>query len=175
MAKIRKMLGSADSPYIISLMGLIETQSQTTIANWCMDYAEEFLLPVYESIYPEDTRLQEALNASRAWQAGELKLPVVKRLIQEVRNAAREAEENPAAQAAARAVGQAAASVHTATNALGIAFYGAAAVAYSRVGTQEEPEIYEAIAAEECAKMEAALRTVSIEDEENPARINWYC
>lgn len=175
MAKVRKMLGSADSSYILSLMGLIETQSQTTIANWCMDYAEKFLLPIYKSIYPEDDCLQNALNASRAWQAGELKLPVVKKLIQEVRNAAKEAEENPAAQAAARAVGQAAASIHTSTNALGIAFYGAAAVAYSRVGTQEAPEIYEVIAAEECAKMEAALRAVAVEDEENPAKINWNC
>lgn len=31
MAKLRKMLGSPDSPYIISLMRLIETQSKHTI------------------------------------------------------------------------------------------------------------------------------------------------
>lgn len=38
MAKLRKMLGSADSPYIVSLMRLIETQSKETIAGWCLDY-----------------------------------------------------------------------------------------------------------------------------------------
>lgn len=40
MAKLRKMLGAADSPYILSLMSLIETQSKTTIGDWCVDYAE---------------------------------------------------------------------------------------------------------------------------------------
>lgn len=38
MPKPRKMLGAADSPYIVSLMRLIETQSKATIASWCMDY-----------------------------------------------------------------------------------------------------------------------------------------
>lgn len=33
MAKIRKMLGKADLPYIISLMKLIETQSKNTIVK----------------------------------------------------------------------------------------------------------------------------------------------
>ena len=37
MAKLRKMLGAADSPYILSLMSLIETQSKTTIGDWCVD------------------------------------------------------------------------------------------------------------------------------------------
>lgn len=47
MAKLRKMLGAVDSPYIISLMRLIETQSKSTIANWCINYAEKFFLPIY--------------------------------------------------------------------------------------------------------------------------------
>jgi len=33
MAKIRKMVGKADSPYILSIMRLIETQSKNTIVN----------------------------------------------------------------------------------------------------------------------------------------------
>ena len=52
----------------------------------------------------------------------------------EVNNAAKAAEENPAAQAAARAVGQAAAAIYTPTHSLGLAFYGSAAVAYDRAG-----------------------------------------
>lgn len=39
MAKVRKMLGKADSPYIVSLMRLIETQSKNTIVKWCNKYA----------------------------------------------------------------------------------------------------------------------------------------
>lgn len=33
MAKIRKMIGKVDAPYIISLMRLIETQSKKTIVK----------------------------------------------------------------------------------------------------------------------------------------------
>lgn len=51
----------------------------------------------------------------------------------------------------------------------------AAAIAYDRVGLEEKPEVYDGIAAQECEKMEAALRAVAVEDEPNPAKINWYC
>jgi len=43
------------------------------------------------------------------------------------------------------------------------------------VGFDETPEVYDQIAAEECAKMEAALRAVAVDDEPNPAKINWGC
>ncbi len=175
MAKLRKMLGAADSPYILSLMRLIETQSKETIANWCLDYAQQHILPIYERTCPGDGRPREALIAARDWLAGTIKLPAAKERILAVHAAAREAEENPVAQAATRAVGQAASVIHVATHSLGIAFYGAAAIAYDRVGVGESRETYDGIAAEECAKMEAALRAVAVEDEKNPARIKWYC
>ena len=72
-------------------------------------------------------------------------------------------------------VAQAAACFHTATHPLGLAFYGAAAIAYDRVGLNENPEVYDRIAAEECAKMDAALCAVAVADEPNPAKINWGC
>ena len=175
MAKLRKILGAADSPYIVSLMRLIETQSKTTLSNWCISYAEQYMLPIYEDTYPADTRPRDALNAAKEWMDGKLKLPAVKKLVLDVHAAAREAEDNPAAQAAARTVAQAAAVIHTPTHSLGLAFYGAAAMAYSQAGINEKPEVYEQIAAEECAKMEAALRAIAVPDEKNPAKINWNC
>ena len=176
MSKLRKMLGSADSPYIVSLMRLIETQSKRTIATWCLDYTEEHILPIFEKHCPGDDRTYRALAASRDWFEGRKKLPEVKAIIlKECHAAARELEHNPAAQAAARACGQAAACFHTPTHSLGLAFYGAAAIAYDRVGVYQSPEVYDRIAAEECAKMEAALRAIMIENEPNPAKINWYC
>ncbi len=175
MAKLRKMLGRAESPYIVSLIRLIETQSKLTISNWCIDYAEAFVLPIYKKSYPDDPRPQLALDAARDWLDGKVKLPAVKQLVLDVHAAAREAEDNPAAQAAARTIGQAGAVVHAATHSLGLAFYGAAAIAYDRVGIDETAEVYDLIAAGECAKMEAALRAAAIENEENPAKINWRC
>ena len=176
MGKLRKMLGAADSPYIISLMRLIETQSKTTLANWCIDYAEEHILSIYKKQFPDDERCEHALLAAREWLDGKVKLPYVKNIIlNECHAAARETDDFPAAQAAARTCGQVAACIHTPTHSLGLAFYGAAAIAYDRVGLNEKAEVYDQIAAVECAKMEAALRTVSVENEPNPAKIKWYC
>lgn len=175
MPKPRKMLGDWTAPYIQSLMRLIETQSKATIANWCVSYAAEHILPVYEKSFPEDARPIAALNAARDWLEGKIKLPVAKKMILDAHAAAREAAANPAAQAAARAIGQAAATIHAPTHSLGLAFYGAAAIAYDRIGTDKKPDVYEQIAAEECAKMEEALRAASVKNEPNPVKINWNC
>ena len=176
MPKLRKMLGGADSPYIVSLMRLIETQSKATIATWCLDYTETNILPIFERRCPDDGRPRMALEASRDWFEGRNKLSEVKSIIlNQCHAAARELEADPAAQAAARACGQAAACFHTPTHSLGLAFYGAAAIAYDRAGTGESAEVYDRIAAEECAKMEAALRAIAVEDEPNPAKIKWNC
>lgn len=175
MAKLRKMLGAADSPYILSLMRLIETQSKTTIGDWCVDYAEKYILNIYEKAFPEDDRLHLAVDAYRSYRKGELKLPELKKAVALTVQAAKEAEKNPAAQAAARTIGQAIGAVYTPTHSLGLAFYGAAAIAYDRVGLEEKPEVYDRIAAQECAKMEEALRACMVENEKNPAKIKWYC
>ena len=164
------MLGTADSPYILSLARLIETQSKTTVTVWCIGYAETHILPIYERAYPGDPRPRHALEAARAWMEGRVKLPEVKRIIlSECHAAAREAEDHPAAQAAARTCGHAASCIHTPTHSLGLAFYGAAAIAYDRVGTDKTPDVYERIAAEECGKMEAALRAATA-TADNPER-----
>ena len=175
MAKLRKMLGAADSPYILSLMSLIETQSKTTIGDWCVDYAEKYILNIYEKAFPEDDRLRLAVEAYRSYRKGELKLPELKKAAALTVQAAKEAEKNPAAQAAARTIGQAIGAVYTPTHSLGLAFYGAAAIAYDRVGLEEKPEVYDRIAAQECAKMEEALRACMVENEKKPAKIKWYC
>ena len=175
MAKLRKMLGAADSPYILSLMSLIETQSKTTIGDWCVDYAEKYILNIYEKAFPEDDRLRLAVEAYRSYRKGELKLPELKKAAALTVQAAKEAEKSPAAQAAARTIGQAIGAVYTPTHSLGLAFYGAAAIAYDRVGLEEKPEVYDRIAAQECAKMEEALRACMVENEKNPAKIKWYC
>ena len=176
MPKLRKMLGAADSPYIIFLMRLIETQSKATIAEWCMDYCEEYILPIFEKHCSGDGRPRHAIAAARDWFEGRKKLPEVKNIIlNECHAAARELDADPAAQAAARACGQASACFHTPTHSLGLAFCGAAAIDYDRVGTGESAEVYDRIAAEECAKMEAALRAVAVQSEPNPAKINWNC
>lgn len=176
MPKYRKMLNDINAPYLQSLMRLIETQSKTTLANWCIDYAEKHILPIYEKAYPGDDRPGNALTAARDWLAGKVKLPYVKNIIlNECHAAARDHDDNPAAQAAARTCGQAAATIHAPTHSLGLALYGSLAVAYDKLGINADWDSLLTIAAEECGKMEAALRTVAVENELNPAKINWNC
>ena len=175
MPKTRKMLNDWDAPYIQSLRRLIETQSKETLANWAITYCEERLLPLWERDYPDDLRPQQALKAAREWLSGTIKLPQAKKEILACHGAARDAEGNPVAQAAARAIGQSASTIHSARHCIGLAFYGALAVAYDQLGTAASWDEIEACAAAECGRIEAALRSMAVEHETNPAKINWNC
>ena len=176
MPKYRKMLNDINAPYLQSLMRLIETQSKTTLAGWSIDYARINILPIYEKNCPGDLRCKHALDAASEWLEGKVKLPYVKSIIlNECHAAAREAESNPAAQSAARTCGQAAAAIHTPTHSLGLALYGALAVAYDKLGIDADWDALLSVAAIECAKMESTLRDVAVENEENTAKINWNC
>jgi hypothetical protein len=176
MKKLKKMLGKYSDNHIDELMKLIETQSKETIAKWCMDYAEKIILPIYIKYYPNDNRPKMALDVSRDWFKGLKKMPEVKNIIlNSCHQAAREAEDNPAAQAAARTIGQVASCFHTPTHSLGLAFYGAAAIAYNKLGTEATTEEYDAIAREEVIKMIEDLKKVAVKDERNKAKIKWNC
>ncbi len=175
MPKVRKTLGNCNAPYIQALMRQIETQSKATLANWAVDYAEQVMLPLWAKHDPEDLRPQKALNAARLWLAGTIKLPQARTAILACHGAAREAEGSPAAQAAARAIGQSASTIHSARHCLGLPLYGAMAVAYDTLGTNVSWERLEQCAADECGRMLDALRAVCVESEPNPAKIDWKC
>ncbi len=175
MPKARKMLSDWKAPYIQSLMKLIEKQSKVTLAHWSVDYSERVILPLWNKYYPDDQRPQDALNAAWEWLSGKIKLPQAKTAILECHTAAREADGNPIAQAAARSIGQCASTIHSARHCIGLAFYGALAIAYDRLGTDASWAQIEQCAAEECGYMEAALRFVAVENEQNPAKIDWKC
>lgn len=174
MAKLRKMLGQADDPQIITLMRLIETQSKDTLAAWAAACAKERYLAIYEKAYPDDRRLRELIDAVTAYRHGNLTLAQLKSLLRQARTIAQEVAA-PAAQAAARAVSTACAVVQTPTNALGFVFYGAAAVAYDKAGLTASEEEYHSLAAAEFDTLAASLRAVSVPEEAHPVKINWNC
>jgi hypothetical protein len=174
--KLRKTLGDVTSPNVLALKDLIDTQSKDTIRKWCLDYAEAKMLSIFEKHCPNDNRPRSAVEAAHDYLDGKVKFPVVKNIIlNECHAAARELDDNPIAQAAARAVGQGSAVVHTLTHSLGLYFYAAAAVAYERVGFDEKAEVYTAIAEEVCLDYTAALRAIAVENELNPAKLKWNC
>jgi hypothetical protein len=171
--KLKKTLGNFQSPHIISLMQLVETQSKTTLIKWCTGYAEKHIIPIYESAYPMDTRPRDAINNAIGWLEGRVKFIEAKQTNYDAHAAATEAEGNYPAQAAARAAAHAALTIHVSAHCLGLAFYGTTALAYEQAGINETPEVYDKIAAEECTKMEAALRSIAVLNESNPAKIDW--
>lgn len=175
MPKARKMLSDWNAPYLQLLVKLIETQSKATLGHWSVDYSERVILPLWNKYYPDDLRPQKALNAAREWLYGAIKLPQAKTAILECHAAAREADTNPVAQAAARAIGQSASTIHSARHCIGLPLYGALAVAYDLLGTKAAWEQLQRCAADECGRMLDALRAVAVENEPNPAKIDWKC
>jgi len=175
MPKARKMLNDWEAPCIQSLARLIETQSKVTLANWSMDYSERVILPLWSKYYPDDRRPQLALAAAREWLSGAIKLPQAKKVILECHAAAREAVGNPVAQAAARAIGQSASTIHSARHCIGLALYGAVASGYDTMGMDAAWEKVEPVAAQECGRMLEALQAVAVEEEPHPAQIVWKC
>jgi hypothetical protein len=134
------------------------------------------MLPLFLKHFPSDQRPAHAIAAAREWLAGKVKLPYVKNIIlNECHAAARELDNNPVAQAAARAIGQSCGSIHAAPHSLGLYFYAAAAIGYDRLGFDAKQAEYEAVAEEVCADYTAALRAVAVENEPNPAKCKWNC
>ena len=175
MTKTRKMLSNWEAPYIQALVKQIETQSKATLTRWAIDYSEHFLLPIWNRHLPDDFRPQHALYGAKEWLEGKKKLPEVKPFILECHAAARDAEGNAAAQAAARAIGQSASTIHSARHCIGLPLYGALAIAYDMLGPGASWDELEQQAAAACGQMLASLETISVDHEPNPAKITWVC
>ena len=101
---------------------------QKMLALWAADCAEH-VLPYFEAKYPKDDRPRKAIEALRTWVAtGVFRIADVRKASLGAHAAAREAEEDDAI-AAARAAGQAMATAHVPTHAIGAAVYAIKAAA----------------------------------------------
>lgn len=175
MAKLRKMLGKIDSPECMAMMRQIETQSKKTLAVWALLYAKNRYLPICKEQTSVGTRMAEMIQYCEDCLEGKIAQKECKVFLKEAAQLARDAVENPAGQAAARAIAVACAVMQTPTNSLGFLFYGAAAVAYSQAGISAECQIYNEIATQEFIEALESLKKLSVKDEQNPVKINWNC
>ena len=133
--KTRKLLSDWNAPCIQALMRQIEGQSKATLANWALAFAERELLALWvRRVVQEDPRPQQALAVAHDWLAGRIRLGPAKAAILACHAAARERAADPTAQAAARAIGQCAAPLHAPRHSIGLALYGALAMAYDEFG-----------------------------------------
>ncbi|MFW9922180.1 MAG: putative immunity protein [Candidatus Thorarchaeota archaeon] len=129
--KMKKLLVTRDSPCVQPIRKLIEKQKHRTLVLWSMDCAER-VLAIFEEKYPQDKRPREAIEAAKAWAFGNIKMPIAKKAAHATHNAATDvAEEDPAASAAARAMGHVIGTVHVETHAMGFVLYAITAFIYA--------------------------------------------
>jgi hypothetical protein len=99
-------------------------QDQRALALWAADCAEH-VLSYFEREHPDDERPRLAIAACRTWvRTGVFSMAEVRRQSLGAHAAARTAEKNSAACFAARAAGQAVATAHVPSHAIGAAWYG---------------------------------------------------
>lgn len=104
----------------------LSEDDRRVLASWAADCAER-TLPIFEAAARADSRPREAIDGVRRFAGGELRIGAARALAVAAHAAAREAGD-PAATAAARAAGHAAATAHMAAHARGAPAYAAIAV-----------------------------------------------
>ena len=124
--RYNQILFSKDSLLLDDLRCLIGQANRRALILWALELAEETARELAEK-YPEDRPPREAIGASRAWAAGEIKMPIAKQAILNCHAMAKELE-SPADIARCHAVGQACSVVHTVGHALGYPMYELTAI-----------------------------------------------
>jgi hypothetical protein len=105
--------------------GTLQDADHHLLAIWAAICAEH-VLPLFESVRPDDPRPRQAIEAARAWTRGELTMMETRALGGHAMGAARDL--SGAARFAAYAAGQAAVVAHVAAHELGAAAYAIKAV-----------------------------------------------
>jgi hypothetical protein len=100
--------------------GSLTDDTHHLLALWAALCAQH-VLPLFESVRPDDPRPRQAIKAARAWTRGELKMMETRALGGHAMGAARDLK--GAARYAAYAAGQAAVVAHVAAHELGAAAY----------------------------------------------------
>src|ERR1051325_6127728 len=100
--------------------GTLTDSDHQLLALWAALCAEH-VLPLFESMRPDDPRPRQAIEAARAWTRGELKMMETRALGGHAMGAARDLR--GAARFAAYAAGQAAVVAHVAAHELGAGAY----------------------------------------------------
>lgn len=111
------------------MKSLVEKSDQKTLATWAIDCALR-AMPYFVEKYPNDKRPQQAIETLRTWiYTGVFKMVVIRKASLDAHVAAREVGEDTPARSAARAAGQAVATAHVKTHAMGAALYAQQAIA----------------------------------------------
>ncbi len=141
---MKKLLFTRESPCLQPIRALIEKQKHRTLVLWAIDCAQR-ILPIFENRVPDDPRPRLAVHAARAWARGEIKMPIAKKAAHATHSAATAAADDPAACAAARAIGHVVGTVHVETHAIGVPMYGLTAFVYAAKQQNADTSVAEEI------------------------------
>lgn len=110
------------------MVALISQTDHRTLAVWAVDCAGR-VLPCFEEDFPDDPRPRKAIETLQAWiETGVFSMAVIRGASLAAHAAAREVGADNPARSAARAAGQAVATAHVRTHAIGAALYALQAV-----------------------------------------------
>ena len=115
--------------------GTLTDSDHRLLALWAAACAEH-VLHLFESVQPSDPRPRQAIELTRAWARGEIKMSQARAAAGAANAAAREL--SGAARHAAHAAGQAAAVAHVAAHELGAAAYAIKAARAAAPGCEAE-------------------------------------
>ncbi len=117
-----------DHPLSVEIDKLARSREHRALALWAAECAER-VLPLFERGFPEDPRPRTAILKLREWErTGTFHMDEVRAASLNAHAAARLAPEGSAARFAARACGQAMATVHVKTHSIAAAWYAAKAI-----------------------------------------------
>ena len=142
-AKLKRknqVLFAKDAAFLQDLAVLLGEQDHRTMVLWALDLAAESVAELEEK-YPDETLPREALETTRAWAEGKIKMRLARRKILDCHAFAKELG-NKEDIALCHAVGQACAVVHTAGHAMGYPMYELSAIVY-RLGVENCRETVE--------------------------------
>ena len=117
----RQILFSKDDDAIMSLNLLIDGMPRRAVVLWALELAEETVI-LLEAKYPLEERPRTALNMTRMWASGEVKMSVAKHAILDCHAVAKEIS-SAVDIARCHAIGQACGTVHTTGHAIGFPIY----------------------------------------------------
>ena len=149
--------------------GTLTESDHRLLALWAADCARH-VLHFFEEINPQDKRPRRAIEMTRAWARGEVRVTQAKIAAWGANNAAREV--SGAAREAAHAAGQAAVVAHVAAHELGAAAYAIRAVRAAVSGDKIEKA-----GRLECKwqrkKLPAGIRKLVLDDEKLRNEVCW--
>ena len=150
--------------------GTLQDSDHHLLAVWAATCAEH-VLPLFESVRPNDPRPRLAIEAARAWTRGEVKMMETRALGGHAMGAARDL--SGAARFAAYSAGQAAVVAHVAAHELGAAAYAIkAARAAAPDGQAEEAGRLEC--EWQRAQLPSKTRDLVLDDQKLRNEICWF-